>query len=107
MRPPEATAKSWADPQHESLTPLWWLAEFFPKWVWEKGRGRRPRLGMGRRRFVPPGACIHRSALLRIRETVYRPGNLSTVFLDLVRDLAEVPEVLAYESGDAPAGDRS
>jgi uncharacterized protein (DUF2235 family) len=92
-----ATPKPWTDPQHESLTPAWWPAEFLPK-VQQGSPGRRSRLRMnlGRRRFIQEGACLHKSTLLRIRETAYAPRNMSPEFLLKVRGLAEVPEVMEY-----------
>jgi uncharacterized protein (DUF2235 family) len=90
--------RPWTDPQHESLTPLWWPAEFFPKLQWQRGRSLRlPRLGLGRHRYIEDHAMIHRSTLLRIRETGYAPPNLSQAFLAKVRALLNVPDALAYE----------
>jgi hypothetical protein len=110
--PPSAP---WTDRQHESLTGLWWLAEVFPKLRWRPGVGRRPALGLGRRRFVQDGAILHRSALRRIRETSYVPSNLSPAFIKRVRGLTDVPDGLAYVSNGprqgtatpAPAAERS
>jgi uncharacterized protein (DUF2235 family) len=73
--PPE---KPWAEPQHESLTWGWWLAELFPKMRYNKRvRRRLPSLGLGRRRRIEPGAVLHRSVMLR-KESVagYAPANL-------------------------------
>jgi uncharacterized protein (DUF2235 family) len=91
--------KPWADPQHESLTAKWWPAEFFPKLTWvPKAGARRPRVGRGRRRYVPDGSLMDRTVLLRIRETDYAPANLSDAFVRRVRGLPSdgVPEALAY-----------
>jgi hypothetical protein len=88
----------WKDPQHESLTPLWWLAEFFPKLRWQSGSSYRvPQMGLGRHRFIHDKALIDKSALLRIREIRYAPPNFSDAFLEKVRGLSEVPETLPFE----------
>ena len=68
---PPVPERPWDEPQHESLTPLWWLAEFFPKMQRRNGALPLPRLGLGRRRYIPNGALIHQSTLRRIRETNY------------------------------------
>ena len=91
--------RPWTDRQHESLTPAWWPAEFFPKLTWRPESSHRwPRLNLGRRRSIEDHALIHRSTLLRIRDTAYAPPNLSTAFLDKVRGLTEVPEALLYSA---------
>jgi hypothetical protein len=88
----------WDDPMHNSLTPLWWPAEFFPKLRWRPALGRRlPALNLGRPRFVHAGALIDRSALLRVREAAYAPPNFAPSFLEQVRGLADVPDALSYE----------
>lgn len=93
--PPE---QPWKEPAHKSLTPLWWLAEFFPKLAWRPGSSIRwPRLGLGQRRTLEPSSLIHKSALMRIRGTDYAPPNLTDAFLAKVRELEVVPEWLAYE----------
>jgi len=76
MPPPE---KPCAEPQHESLTGAWWLAEFFPKLRYNKRLGRRlPSLGLGRRRRIEPGARFHESVQQRMESvTGYAPPNLS------------------------------
>ncbi len=95
-----ASPTPWKDEQHESLRGAWWLAEFFPKWEWRQSGGvwrRVLRIGRGRRRHLNDGAMLHRSTLLRIRETAYSPPNLSPRFLEAVRALAEVPDALPFE----------
>jgi hypothetical protein len=96
-RPPE---RPWAEPQHDSLTGLWWPAEFFPKLAGRPDGSRRlPRVGLGRHRVVPQHALIHQSTLLRIRDSslAYAPPNLSPRFLDRVRRLPNVPPWLPFE----------
>lgn len=106
--PPDA--KPWADRIHESLEGWWWAAEYFPKLPRQSAGGRRrslwPGIGRGRRRFVQPGALLHRSALLRVREPSgnYAPTNLDERFLAQVRALSEVPDFLAYRPNGAGAG---
>ena len=90
----------WTEPQHESLTPLWWPAEFFPKLQWRPGSARRvPQIGLGRHRYIKDQALLHKSTLLRIRETSYAPPNFSQGFLEKIRRLQDVPETLPFERG--------
>jgi uncharacterized protein (DUF2235 family) len=71
----------WDDTKHESLKGMWWLAEFFPKMVWQKSGGRRPELGLGRHRRIDTVIELHRSTLLRIKgATGYAPPNLAPEF---------------------------
>ena len=51
---------------HESLTGLWWLAEFLLKkhFDWARKEWRR-RMNLGRRRTIPPGSFVHRAAYQR------------------------------------------
>ncbi|MGH8051886.1 MAG: DUF2235 domain-containing protein [Arenimonas sp.] len=66
-------------PMHESLTKLWWPAEFFPKIVRHPRYGYRRsiRFNLGRRRFIPEGAILHSSVSDRMRNLEsYRPTNL-------------------------------
>jgi hypothetical protein len=95
MPPPK---DPWAEPQHESLRGIWWLAEFFPKRRWNSDLNRcQIRIGLGGRRTIKAGAQIHKSALRRIIATAYAPPNLSPQFLDKVQKLDAVPETLAYD----------
>jgi len=97
-KPPPSPAP-WKDKQHESLTPLWWIAEFFPKLHWRPDWNMRvPELGLGRHRFIHEGALIHNSTLRRIRETTYAPCNMTPTFLDKVRKLEPLPEALPFDS---------
>jgi len=94
-QPPE---RPWTEPQHESLTAVWWPAEFFPKLQWRAALKRRvPQIGLGRHRYIKDGAMMHRATLLRIRDASYAPPNLSQDFLNKVRALQEVPDALAYK----------
>jgi uncharacterized protein (DUF2235 family) len=87
--------RPWTEPQHESLTLLWWPAEFFPKLRWRAQLGMRvPELGLGRHRYIQDNALLHQSTLRRIRDTSYAPPNLPQAFLDKVRALADVPEAM-------------
>lgn len=90
---------AWASQAHESLTALWWPAEFFPKLRWNaKRRKRAPYLYLFRRRVVADGTCLHGSILRRLRrdDLGYAPRNLSPEFIAKVRSLNEVPSTLAY-----------
>jgi uncharacterized protein (DUF2235 family) len=51
---------------HESLTLLWWPAEFIPKhhYDWQQKRETR-RMNLFRRRTIPPASLIHRAAYER------------------------------------------
>jgi uncharacterized protein (DUF2235 family) len=75
---------------HNSLTPLWWLAEFWPKFTKrrvsqpgvepERFKGH-PRLNLFRRRHIPDGARIHESVLTRKAMLPrYAPSNLPQEF---------------------------
>ena len=85
--------ESWNEKQHESLSGLWWLAEFFPKFPWYSGtRWHWPTLNMGKHRVMEKGDVLHKSALLRIRSENYNPPNFSASLLAEIRDLQEVPD---------------
>lgn len=91
----------WDDQKHESLTPAWWLGEIFPKLRWCPAlRVRLPHLNLWRPRQIPDGSRIDKSVLLRIRETNYAPPNFSSLFLENVRQLQEVPDAVNYKSGE-------
>jgi len=89
----------WADRKHNSLTPLWWPAEFFPKLAYQRRlKLRLPRLNLFRRRYVPDGAVLHKSLLDRMRESSidYSPRNLSVAFRTMVRNLPTITDDLTY-----------
>jgi len=51
---------------HESLTPSWWAAEFWPKKHYDGATGKTGlRMNLFRRRFVPDGVTIHQSVVMR------------------------------------------
>jgi hypothetical protein len=78
--------KPWAEQQHESLKGVWWLAEIFPKQVYDFARNRkRPQLGLGRSRVVTRGAVISESAMKKMRDTGYAPRNLRSEFIASAR----------------------
>jgi uncharacterized protein (DUF2235 family) len=92
-----ASPAPWNDPMHESLKGLWWLAEVFPKFRWDRTTSSRvPEMGLGRHRFVHKGELMHESVLRRVRETAYSPCSLSPAFIQTVRALASVPDTMAY-----------
>jgi len=100
---PQAKADATAtDRKHESLTGLWWPAEFFPKWRWNSQTQRnRPDIGLGRFRSIGKGDLLHRSALVRLRaDSAYRPKNIAPAFVEQLRSLPAVPDTLAYDPGD-------
>jgi uncharacterized protein (DUF2235 family) len=96
---PPVPERPWAEHQHESLRGAWWIAEYVPKWRWDKDQKRtRLMLGWGKRhRRLDNGELIDRAALLRIRETGYSPPSFSTKFVATVRALADVPPALPYK----------
>ena len=51
---------------HESLTPVWWGAEFIPKrhYNWDQRKEER-RMNLFRRRTIPDGSMIHDAAYQR------------------------------------------
>lgn len=81
----------WAEPQHESLEWYWWPAEFVPKWG-----VHGPRINLGRNRFIPLGAAMHRSILLRVRANIHVPRSFSDAFVGEIRALPEVPDSLPF-----------
>ena len=91
---------AWVDPQHESLTPLWWPVEWFPKLRYYSELNRRlPHLNRGRPRVMIKGEMIDEWALRRIRDANYTPPNLSAGFCAFIRALREdqIPEFISYE----------
>jgi uncharacterized protein (DUF2235 family) len=97
--------RPWMDEKHESLTPVWWPAEVFPKMVRLPGTSMDvPWMNLGRRRAINDGALIHLSALMRMRDSEYAPPNLSEEFRGRVRSLRNVPEYMPYEKGGPPGG---
>lgn len=75
---------------HNSLTPAWWLGEFWPKSTRKrfgtdpKGKPRYipwVRVNLFRRRYIPDGACIHASVLERQKLVPrYNPSNLPKTY---------------------------
>lgn len=87
----------WDAPMHESLTGRWWLAEFFPKLIYHPDTKRRvPTLGLGRHRSLREGDLLDGSTLRRLRETAYRPPNLSEAFVAKVMALSSIPTAMPY-----------
>ena len=97
----------WAEPIARSLKGLWWLAEYIPKPAQSKRKGEWRtvlRLGRGRyRQLVPtddagtPPSRIDAAALHRVRsDDDYRPKNMCACFVEAVKALDEVPEVMTY-----------
>jgi uncharacterized protein (DUF2235 family) len=93
-----ADATPWNDPKHESLTPAWWAAEFFPKLPLREGSVLRlPRFGLFHSRTIPDGAVLHQSLVRRIREISYAPPNLPPSFIDEIRRPGG-PDEMIYQS---------
>jgi uncharacterized protein (DUF2235 family) len=92
----------WLEPKHESLTKSWWLAEFFPKRVYDHRTWKKrfwPRIGRGRYRTIPDGARLHDSTLKRIRgDNRYNPPNLPSSLVAKIRSGEEVDPVVRLPS---------
>lgn len=92
-----ASPTPWDDPPHDSLKGAWWLAEYFPKLVWNpETKTRSPEIGRGRYRTIRAGDVLHKATLQRIRDIEYAPPNLSDAFRRRVKELDVVPDSLAY-----------
>jgi len=99
--PPSPTAQI-----HNSLTPVWWLAEFWPKrcMVPTPVPGQtKPdwrvtiRFNLGRRRWIEDGACLHESVLERIRLVPqYRPPNLPKQYTVAKDDCSNLSQLSAH-----------
>ncbi|MFL5561744.1 MAG: T6SS phospholipase effector Tle1-like catalytic domain-containing protein [Gemmatimonadaceae bacterium] len=90
-------ANPWAEPQHESLTGMWWIGEVVPKLVYDPVTNRqRPAIGLGGHRTVHAGALLDASAVERLHGTPYRPPNLSDGFIASVAHLDPVPATVPY-----------
>jgi uncharacterized protein (DUF2235 family) len=86
------------EPKHESLTGVWWIAEFFPKLVHNSAtKRRRPELGLGRHRFVPDGSMLDRAVIDRLKNCEYRPSNLSDAFMSWVKSQPQPVDAVAYK----------
>jgi uncharacterized protein (DUF2235 family) len=99
LAPIPSDPRPWNDARHESLEGPWFLAEYFPKQVWNsKSQKHELAIGGCGSRTIPSGALIHKSALLRIRDQglQYDPPNMNAGFVKQVRALGEVPETLPY-----------
>lgn len=91
----------WNDQKHESLQGAWFAAEYCPKQVWNSLKQKREwATGHCGYRSIPMGALIHKSALLRMRDSAltYSPPNMVASFLQKVSLLSEVTETLPYTS---------
>ncbi len=106
-KPPDQPA--WLEPVAQSLKGAWWLAEFVPKPSKTKRKGKWRtvfRIGRGRFRQIVATANakgkspsrIDAAALERLREDdSYRPGSICPCFVERVKSLEVVPEVLVYD----------
>lgn len=98
---------------HNSLTPVWWLGELWPKFTKRRvpspGTAPEhfvgyPRMNLFRRRYIPDGALIHDSVFTRISSVRgYRPRNLPPNFqVEPDLDTAK-PYPIQLNSGDTKA----
>jgi uncharacterized protein (DUF2235 family) len=95
----QPAAKAFVDSSHKSLRWYWWPAELVPKWHRRYGsRLPRPYFGLWRRRKLEESDRIDRSVLIRLRQTDYRPSNLSPEFVEHVQHLTHVPIYLTYHA---------
>ena len=93
---PDPTTKN----QHNSLTPVWWVAELFPKiasrqrpdGTWKK----YIRINLGRRRHIEDCCVVHESVEQRMADAAlnYRPSNLPQL-RSVIRDrFDELPQAV-------------
>lgn len=89
----------WTDKIHDQLNiqKAWWIPEYLPKLRYESTtHSRKIVFGMGSPRQLRKGDKIHRSALLRVRETDYVPAQFSKAFLEQIRGISDVPDYLEF-----------
>ncbi len=68
-------------PVHNSLTPVWWPAEFVPKRFFDPQDAwkKKHRMNLFHPRFIPsdPRPRVHQSVVMRMsKDPTYRPANL-------------------------------
>lgn len=99
-------ARPWLEKKHNSLGPIWWLLEFFPKIHFNTQKGRKEiRVNAFRSRKLLDGELLHESTLRRLQDDDgYKPAAISRAFRTYVRGLATIPPALPYaKSPTAPA----
>ena len=71
---PDAKAKI-----HNSLTWLWWIAEFLPHSYYDEETSKAKwRIPLGARREVPDDSVLHETAKQRVKSNIgYAPSNLN------------------------------
>lgn len=95
---------------HNSLTPAWWLGEFWPKFAKhrvsppgispEQFKGH-PRMNLFRRRYIPEGARIHQSVFTRMATVPgYRPPNIPNSFTKEPDQNSATPYPVRLKPGD-------
>jgi uncharacterized protein (DUF2235 family) len=111
--PPQANAV-----MHNSMTPRWWLGEFWPKRTLvrvsppdQEPTQFRPTLRMNwfRRRFIPEGARIHESVVKRKAVVPqYQPKNLPNPIPpdQIESEPPPVPPFVSWDSTHLEVGDR-
>jgi hypothetical protein len=90
----------WTDKAHESLHTWWWIAEVFPKLVYDSASKRnRVRLGLGKERKLPNGALLNRGVVERLKGSDYKPRSVKEPFRSRIKSLTPAPDSVAYEGG--------
>ncbi|HYI13157.1 MAG TPA: DUF2235 domain-containing protein [Thermoanaerobaculia bacterium] len=91
-------AKPWLEKKHNSLGPVWWLLEFFPKIHFNsQKRHKEIRLNLFRSRKLLDGELLHESTLRRLKEDDdYKPAAISRAFRRYVRGLTTIPPAMTY-----------
>jgi hypothetical protein len=65
-------------PEHDSLTKLWWILEIFPHSYYDSvAKKKKWRIPFGASRTITPGSVIHESVWKKLEtDPTYRPKNL-------------------------------
>jgi hypothetical protein len=65
-------------PEHDSLTKLWWILEVFPHSYYDSvAKKKKWRIPLGASRTITPGSVIHESVWTKLAtDPTYRPKNL-------------------------------
>jgi uncharacterized protein (DUF2235 family) len=96
--PPPPVAPDPAAKTHDSLTPAWWILEFFPHRYYDPiSREVRWRIPLGARRFIPDGSVLHATVSDKLRgDPHYRPPNVPRQAIEEPRNAcAFQPQTLA------------
>jgi uncharacterized protein (DUF2235 family) len=93
--------KPWAEPVHDRLAGMWWLAEILRRRNFPKDTPKDRRLPHSR--YIRDQQLINPSVLERVRETDYRPPNFSPFFIEQIQRLEDIVKPVHYEWGPALA----